>query len=109
MSSRKHPVRFVKLSPTAQVPAYATKGSAGLDLHADKDMTIAPGAWALVPTGIAIELPRGLRSADSPALRSRLQIRRHRSQFAGHDRLQTTAARLECCFSIQEPRRLRFT
>ncbi len=41
-----------------QMPAYATPGSAGLDLRAciDNALTLAPNAWQLVPTGMAIHL-----------------------------------------------------
>ena len=41
-----------------QLPAYATPGSAGLDLRAclDAPLVLAPNAWQLVPTGIAIYL-----------------------------------------------------
>ncbi|TWI64536.1 dUTP pyrophosphatase [Pseudoduganella lurida] len=41
-----------------QLPAYATEGSAGLDLRAciDAPLTIAPGQTVLVPTGLAIHL-----------------------------------------------------
>lgn len=40
------------------LPAYATDGSAGLDLRAciDEEMTIAPGQTELVPTGLAIHI-----------------------------------------------------
>jgi dUTP pyrophosphatase len=40
------------------LPAYATGGSAGLDLRAclDAPLTIAPGATHLVPTGMAIHI-----------------------------------------------------
>lgn len=40
------------------LPAYATPGSAGLDLRAclDAAITIEPGATVLVPTGLAIHL-----------------------------------------------------
>lgn len=41
-----------------QLPAYATSGSAGLDLRAciDHVMTIEPGEANLIPTGIAVHL-----------------------------------------------------
>ncbi len=43
------------------LPAYQSEGAAGLDLlaavPADAPVTIAPGAWAAIPTGIAIALP----------------------------------------------------
>lgn len=48
----------VLLSRGMEMPAYATDGSAAIDLRAALDegeaLTIAPGARALVPTGIAI-------------------------------------------------------
>jgi dUTP pyrophosphatase len=41
-----------------QLPAYATPGSAGLDLRAalEAPLTLAPGDTHLVPTGIAIHI-----------------------------------------------------
>jgi dUTP pyrophosphatase len=41
-----------------QLPAYATPGSAGLDLRAavDTPLLLAPGACVLIPTGIAIHV-----------------------------------------------------
>ncbi len=41
-----------------QMPTYATPGSAGLDLRAclDAPLTLAPNAWQLVPTGLAMWL-----------------------------------------------------
>lgn len=40
------------------MPAYATPGSAGLDLRAclDAPLTLAANAWQLIPTGMAIYL-----------------------------------------------------
>ncbi len=41
-----------------QMPAYATPGSAGLDLRAciDTPLTIEPGSTHLIPTGLAIHI-----------------------------------------------------
>ena len=41
-----------------QLPAYATTGSAGLDLRAclEEPLTLEPGQTALVPTGLAIHV-----------------------------------------------------
>jgi dUTP pyrophosphatase len=41
-----------------QLPAYATTGSAGLDLRAclDEPLTLEPGQTSLVPTGLAIHV-----------------------------------------------------
>jgi dUTP pyrophosphatase len=41
-----------------QLPAYATQGSAGLDLRAclDAPLTIQPGETQLIPTGLAIHI-----------------------------------------------------
>ena len=53
-------VEFKILNPKMQdqLPAYATPGSAGLDLRAclDETVTLAPGETLLVPTGIAVHL-----------------------------------------------------
>lgn len=55
-------VKFEVVSPLFRdhyLPKYATAGAAGMDLHAciERSLTIAPGARARVPTGIAIGLP----------------------------------------------------
>lgn len=41
-----------------QLPAYATPGSAGLDLRAclDQPLELAPGQAALIPTGLAVHI-----------------------------------------------------
>lgn len=69
-------VTFKKLDDRAQIPAYATSGSAAADLCAvlDEPMTVAPMQRVLVPTGLAMSLP----SAEMVALvyaRSGLSIK----------------------------------
>ncbi len=68
-------VRLQRLRPAAAVPEYMTAGAAGLDLRAciDGEVTIVPGARALIPTGIAIELPVGWEAQVRP--RSGLALR----------------------------------
>ena len=52
-------LKIRKLREGAKIPRRATSGSAGMDLYAciDEPITLAPGQLAVVPTGIAIELP----------------------------------------------------
>ncbi len=51
-------VKIMDARMQGQLPAYATAGSAGLDLRAclDAPLLLAPNAWHLVPTGIAVYL-----------------------------------------------------
>jgi dUTP pyrophosphatase len=51
-------VRILDPRMVDQLPAYATPGSAGLDLRAclEEPLVLEPNAWQLVPTGIAIHL-----------------------------------------------------
>jgi dUTP pyrophosphatase len=50
------------------LPAYATPGSAGVDLTAalDRPLELRPGARAAVPTGIALALPEGFEAQVRP-------------------------------------------
>lgn len=52
-------LKIRKVSENAVIPKRATGGSAGLDLCAcmDKPITLNGGETALIPTGLAIELP----------------------------------------------------
>ena len=52
-------VQVHQLDPQLPLPAYAHEGDAGADLYAARDVELAPGERALVPTGIAIALPPG--------------------------------------------------
>lgn len=46
-----------------QLPAYETTGSAGMDVRAavpeGEPITLAPGARAMVPTGLSVAIPEG--------------------------------------------------
>ena len=50
------------------LPAYATEGSAGMDLLAaiPADIELKPGQRVLVPNGVAIELPQGFEAQVRP-------------------------------------------
>lgn len=66
--------------PALPLPSYATAGAAGLDLLANlapadraAGLTLAPGARALVPTGLAVAIPEGYELQVRP--RSGLALR----------------------------------
>ncbi|HEY5657437.1 MAG TPA: dUTP diphosphatase [Myxococcota bacterium] len=71
------PVRITRLrgAQDLPLPARATPGSAGFDLHAavEKDLVLRPGERELVPTGLAIALPSGYEAQVRP--RSGLALR----------------------------------
>jgi len=54
-------VRVKKLHPNAKLPTYGSPEAAGADLYAclDEAVTIQPGEVYWVPTGIALEVPKG--------------------------------------------------
>jgi dUTP pyrophosphatase len=63
-----------QLDPELGVPAYARPGDAGADLLARHDAVLAArGGRALVPTGVAVAIPRGFAGLVLP--RSGLALR----------------------------------
>ncbi len=58
------PVR--RLRPDAVMPRQAYDGDAGFDLTACERVTIAPGERAVVPTGLAVEIPHGFAGFVQP-------------------------------------------
>lgn len=62
-----------RLDRSLPLPAHAHPGDAGLDLCAAEAVTLAPGARALVGTGIALALPPGYAGLVLP--RSGLALR----------------------------------
>ena len=65
-------VGIVRLTHAAglALPAYASPGAAGMDLRAalpdDAPLTLAPGARAMVPTGLVLEIPEGFEGQVRP-------------------------------------------
>jgi dUTP pyrophosphatase len=55
-----------RLRDDAVVPRPAYEGDAGLDLAACEALTLAPGERAIVPTGIAVEIPEGYAGFVQP-------------------------------------------
>lgn len=66
-------LRVERLTATAQLPAYAHPGDAGMDLCADETRTLLPGERAAVSTGLRIALPAGTEGQVRP--RSGLSIK----------------------------------
>jgi dUTP pyrophosphatase len=60
--TRRHPLKVrildARIGTQLPLPAYATDGSAGMDLRAciDAPVTLAPGQTQLLPTGLAIHI-----------------------------------------------------
>ena len=52
-------IPYILTRPGAKAPAYATPGAAAADLCAalDAPLTLAPGQRAIIPTGVAVQLP----------------------------------------------------
>ena len=61
-------VRITRLPHGAglDLPSYASADAAGLDLRAAAEVTLAPGARALIATGFAIALPQGFEAQVRP-------------------------------------------
>ena len=70
---KKIEINFLDVSDSGceEFPKYQTTGASGLDLAASPDIgkigiEIKPGEWDLIPTGIAIELPKGFEAQIRP-------------------------------------------
>lgn len=68
MTPTRVAVRRLAHGADLPLPAYATAQSAGLDLSAaiEEPLDMAPGARALIPTGLAIALPDGYEAQVRP-------------------------------------------
>ena len=54
-------IRIKKLHPNAILPTYGSTEAAGADLYAclDEPVVVEPGKTAWIPTGFAMEVPKG--------------------------------------------------
>jgi len=61
-------VKVKKLHPNAIVPRYMTEHAAGMDLCTvtDEPVVLAPGERALLPTGLAMDIPPGYEGQVRP-------------------------------------------
>jgi dUTP pyrophosphatase len=52
-------MEFKKLHPEAKLPTYGHPTDAGMDLYTLEEITIQKGEKAIIPTGLAMNLPAG--------------------------------------------------
>ena len=57
-----------RLSKSIPLPKYETDGSSGMDLTAnvEKEIEIAPGSSSIVPTGLAVSIPKNFEIQIRP-------------------------------------------
>ena len=57
-----------RLSHKVKLPKYETEGSSGMDLsaHVNESIEIKPGSTAIVPTGIAVSIPKNFEIQIRP-------------------------------------------
>ncbi len=55
-----------RLRPEARLPERAYSGDAGLDLAACEPVELAPGERAVIPTGVAVAIPKGYAGFVQP-------------------------------------------
>ncbi len=60
------PIRVLPNGEGLQLPAYATAGSAGMDVLAAEDTTLRPGARRAIATGLAMAIPDGFEIQVRP-------------------------------------------
>ena len=64
-------IRITRFDPRVDdipLPAYATAGSSGMDIHAavGSTVTVRPGETTLIPTGFRLEIPQGYEAQVRP-------------------------------------------
>ena len=74
-------IRIKKLTQNATIPTRGTIDSAGLDLYSAIKLTIKPSEKALIPTDIAISIPKTYYGRIAP--RSSMAWKKHSDIGAG--------------------------
>ena len=59
-------IPLLKLDTELPTPVRAHAGDAGVDLYARRGGTLEPGAWDMVPTGVAVAIPDGFAGLVTP-------------------------------------------
>lgn len=59
-------LKVKKIHPDAVLPKQARAGDAGMDLSSVEEKVLLPGEFALIKTGIQIELPEGTEAQVRP-------------------------------------------
>lgn len=71
-------IKLKILHPQAVIPEYQSSGAAGFDLCSVIEAVIKPREWALIKTGIALEIPSGfevqIRPRSGLALKNGISI-----------------------------------
>lgn len=52
-------IRYILLDQSLSALKVAHEGDAGFDLYAREEITIKPGEWKKIPSGMAFEIPNG--------------------------------------------------
>lgn len=59
-------VKVLRTDPAAQLPVYAHPGDAGMDVRSIEEVTLSPGARALIHTGLVLMLPPNAEAQVRP-------------------------------------------
>ncbi|MCX7766421.1 MAG: dUTP diphosphatase [Candidatus Sumerlaeia bacterium] len=68
MSMIKVKIKKLKMAEDLPLPRYATADASGLDLYAavSETVTLMPGEFQLIPTGLCLEIPSGYEAQVRP-------------------------------------------
>ena len=58
--------KVLRTDPAAQLPVYAHPGDAGMDVRSIEEVTLSPGARALIHTGLVLMLPPNAEAQVRP-------------------------------------------